>query len=417
MTLINRDNNIKKVLVSISKMPITVLIGARQVGKTSLMNSLNIDTSIYKIDGQSVEVNQLFNIVSDVESLLKIKLNKDLKGLFIIDEFQFIDKISTKLKLLVDNNPKLKILCSGSSSIDIIQKVEESLAGRVRVININSLSFSETILFNNKDLFDEYQKYSIDTNSVVVSPVIKQMLNDSLIFGGMPRVVLENDYDEKIHILDDIYRTYLLRDVKSYIRNKDSVGFNKMLQILALQISNLVNINDLSKNTGLTYNKCEEYLYLLEQMYIIKLVSPFDSNKKKAIKKMKKVFFLDLGLRNIIINNFNNIDLRLDNGAIFENFVYLEIIKSMKAFSYVNFYRTRDGAEVDFVINDMKKLLTFEVKYKKLIKSNYYKALQNFNKDENVAESYLVNIDYNISESNLKYIQAILLEKIFINNN
>ncbi len=417
MTLINRDNNIKKVLVSISKMPITVLIGARQVGKTSLMNSLNIDTSIYKIDGQSVEVNQLFNIVSDVESLLKIKLNKDLKGLFIIDEFQFIDKISTKLKLLVDNNPKLKILCSGSSSIDIIQKVEESLAGRVRVININSLSFSETILFNNKDLFDEYQKYSIDTNSVVVSPVIKQMLNDSLIYGGMPRVVLENDYDEKIHILDDIYRTYLLRDVKSYIRNKDSVGFNKMLQILALQISNLVNINDLSKNTGLTYNKCEEYLYLLEQMYIIKLVSPFDSNKKKAIKKMKKVFFLDLGLRNIIINNFNNIDLRLDNGAIFENFVYLEIIKSMKAFSYVNFYRTRDGAEVDFVINDMKKLLTFEVKYKKLIKSNYYKALQNFNKDENVAESYLVNIDYNISESNLKYIQAILLEKIFINNN
>ena len=417
MTLINRDNNIKKVLVSISKMPITVLIGARQVGKTSLMNSLNIDTSIYKIDGQSVEVNQLFNIVSDVESLLKIKLNKDLKGLFIIDEFQFIDKISTKLKLLVDNNPKLKILCSGSSSIDIIQKVEESLAGRVRVININSLSFSETILFNNKDLFDEYQKYSIDTNSVVVSPVIKQMLNDSLIYGGMPRVVLENDYDEKIQILDDIYRTYLLRDVKSYIRNKDSVGFNKMLQILALQISNLVNINDLSKNTGLTYNKCEEYLYLLEQMYIIKLVSPFDSNKKKAIKKMKKVFFLDLGLRNIIINNFNNIDLRLDNGAIFENFVYLEIIKSMKAFSYVNFYRTRDGAEVDFVINDMKKLLTFEVKYKKLIKSNYYKALQNFNKDENVAESYLVNIDYNISESNLKYIQAILLEKIFINNN
>ena len=270
MKLINRANNQSRIVASIQKMPITVLIGARQVGKTSLMSSLNIKMPIYFIDGQSLEINKLFNKVTDVEALLKIKLNGKIEGLFIIDEFQFIDKISTKLKLLVDYNPDLKILCSGSSSIDIIQKVEESLAGRVRIIHINSLSFSETLLFKDQLLFEEYNKYTLNTNNVIIADEIKQVLNDNLIFGGMPRVILENDNNEKIQILDDIYRTYLIKDVKSYVRNQDSVGFNKMLQLLALQISNLININDLSKTTGLTYKKCEEYLYLLEQMYIIK---------------------------------------------------------------------------------------------------------------------------------------------------
>jgi len=414
MSLIKRPDSLLKINDSIKKMPITVLIGARQVGKTSLMDSLEIPK--FKIDGQTTEGQELFAKTSDVEALLKIKINKDLNGLFIIDEFQYIDKISTKLKILVDANIHLKILCSGSSSIDVVQNIEESLAGRVRVLNINSLSFSESLLFQDKNAYNEYQKYDKATTNVVVSSKIKHQLNNSLIFGGMPRVVLENDIEEKIQILEDIYKTYLLRDVKSYVRNQDSVGFNKLLQILALQISNLININDLSKNTGLTYNKCEDYLYLLEQMYIIKLVSPFESNKKKAIKKMKKVYFLDLGLRNKIINNFNDIHVRNDNGAIFENFVFLEIIKSIKPYSVINFYRTRDGAEVDFIVNDMFKLISLEVKFKNIENPIFYKALSNFNKDEKIVNSFLVNVSLNREYKNIKFIQAILVEKIFKQN-
>jgi predicted AAA+ superfamily ATPase len=378
------------------------------------MDSLEIPK--FKIDGQTTEAQEIFAKTSDVEALLKIKINKDLNGLFIIDEFQYIDKISTKLKILVDANIHLKILCSGSSSIDVVQNIEESLAGRVRVLNINSLSFSESLLFQNKNAYNEYQKYDKATTNVVVSSKIKHQLNNNLIFGGMPRVVLENDMEEKIQILEDIYKTYLLRDVKSYVRNQDSVGFNKLLQILALQISNLININDLSKNTGLTYNKCEDYLYLLEQMYIIKLVSPFESNKKKAIKKMKKVYFLDLGLRNKIINNFNDIRVRNDNGAIFENFVFLEIIKSIKPYSVINFYRTRDGAEVDFIVNDMFKLISLEVKFKNIDNPIFYKALSNFNKEEKIVNSFLVNLSLNMEYQNIKFIQAILVEKIFKQN-
>lgn len=411
--LIHRKKYLSRIKNSISKVPITILIGARQTGKTSLIESLLLDMDTFKLDGETVETNNLFSSIPNVIEFLKIKINKDLNGLLIIDEFQFIDKISTKLKILIDSNKKLKILCSGSSSLDIVQTVEESLAGRVRMLNVNSLSFSESVLFNNKKLFDEYEKYSINTKDDIVSPQIKMILGNNLVYGGMPRVALESDPIEKIQILNDIYRTYLLRDVKSYVRNKDSVGFNKLLQFLALQISNLINVNELSRVTSLSYNKCEEYIYLLEQMFIIKLVEPFENNKRKAIKKMKKIFFMDLGLRNIIINNFNSLDIRIDNGALFENFIFLEIFKHTLSYYKINFYRTRDGAEVDFVINDMMKNISIEAKYKNLNKPLFLKALSSFNLSENIAESYVVNLTLNQEHNNIKYIQSYLLNKIF----
>ncbi len=411
--LIHREKHLSRIKNSISKVPITILIGARQTGKTSLIESLLLDMDTFKLDGETVETNNLFSSIPNVVEFLKIKINKDLEGLLIIDEFQFIDKISTKLKILIDSNKKLKILCSGSSSLDIVQTVEESLAGRVRMLSVNSLSFSESVLFNNKELFNEYEKYSVNTNDDIVSPQIKLILNNNLVYGGMPRVALESDPIEKIQILNDIYRTYLLRDVKSYVRNKDSVGFNKLLQFLALQISNLINVNELSRVTSLSYNKCEEYIYILEQMFIIKLVEPFENNQRKAIKKRKKIFFMDLGLRNIIINNFNSLDIRIDNGALFENFIFLEIFKHTLSYYKINFYRTRDGAEVDFVINDMMKNISIEAKYKNLNKPLFLKALLSFNLSENIAESYVVNLTLNQKHNNIKYIQSYLLNKIF----
>ncbi|MEN8138092.1 MAG: DUF4143 domain-containing protein [Bacteroidota bacterium] len=407
-----REKYHEQIKNAISNVPITVLIGARQCGKTSLMKSLSPGMDSYDIDGQTPEATNIFADLNDVEELLKIKLNSELEGLFIIDEFQYLNKISSKLKILSDKYPKLKILCSGSSSLDIIQTVEESLAGRVRVINVNSLSFSESLLFEEPEAYLDYQKYTKNTNDSIVSQEIKSQLKHYLVYGGMPRMARKKGFREKIRTLDDIYKTYLMRDVRSFVRNEDSVGFNKLLQILALQIGNLVNVNELSRTTGLSYNKCEEYIYLLEQMFIIKMIPPFASNKKKAIKKMKKVYFLDLGLRNIIINNFNNIDSRNDSGALFENFVFLEIIKSIESYSDLSFYRTRDGAEVDFVINDMYKLLTFEAKYKNISKPIFLKALKGFNKDENVKESFVINLNLNQKNDNQNYIQAYLLEKV-----
>ena len=403
-----------KIRNSIEKMPITVLIGARQVGKSSILKSLNIKRKKVFLDGQLDETNDLFKKQANIINYLKIKLNEQLDGILIIDEFQMISKISTTLKVLVDNYPLLKILCSGSSSIDIIQKVEESLAGRVRMIEAYSLSLSESILFKyHQVLLDEYNKYKLDTQTEIISENIRNLLTQHLVFGGMPRTWLERNPVEKMRILHDIYSTYLLRDVKAFVKNKDRVGFNKLTRLLALQIGNLVNINELSRNTGLTYKKCEDYIYLLEQMYIIKLIEPFESNRRKAIKKMKKVYFLDLGIRNMIIQNFNEPDFRMDNGALFENFVLLERLKNKASYTKIYFYRTRDGAEVDFILNDMFNLTSIVVKYKSLKKPIYLKALANFNKDEKVKYSYVVNKNYTNFESENKYITPSVIEKIF----
>ncbi len=408
-----REKYLSKIQTSLSESPITVLIGAKQVGKTSLLESVKINLSILKLDGQHSDTNNLFANINDVISFIKIKLNEKLEGLLIIDEFQMINNISSSLKILVDNYKKLKILCSGSSSLDIIQKVEESLAGRIRMIYVYSLSFSESILFKNKELLNEYQKYNKNTNITVISSEIKQILNQQLIYGGMPRANLTVKPNSKIQILDDIYKTYLLKDVKNYVRNSDSVGFNKLLKLLALQIGSLVNVNELSRSSGLSYNKCEDYIYLLEQMFIIKLVEPYETNKRKAIKKMKKIFFLDLGIRNIIVQNFNPADSRMDMGALFENFIFLELLKNTETFHSINFHRTRDGAEVDFIIDDMIQKISIEVKYKSLKKAVFYKALNNFNIDENISQSFVVNLQLNTTQNNIHYIPSYLTEKIF----
>lgn len=409
----HREKYLPKIYKSISEMPITVLIGARQVGKTSLLESIKVKTTILKLDGQLPDINNLFADATELISFLKIKLNDDLNGLLVIDEFQMITNVSSTLKILVDKFKNLKILCSGSSSLDIIQKVEESLSGRIRMIYVYSLSFSENVLFQKDELFEEYKKYNKNTSTAIISPEIKQILDEQLVFGGMPRACLTNQPETKMQILDDIYKTYLLRDVKAYIHNKDSVGFNKLLRLLALQIGNFVNVNDISKTTGLSYNKCENFIYLLEQMFIIKLIEPYETNKRKAIKKMKKVFFLDLGMRNIIIQNFNPPDLRTDTGALFENFVFLEILKHLETYHTINFYRTRDGAEVDFIVNDMLKKISIEAKYKPLNKAVHFKALNNFNADENIALSYVVNLQLNTVQNNIHFIPAYLTEKIF----
>lgn len=411
--IIERKKYLEKIEKSVANMPITVLIGARQVGKTTLLESYKTELPVFKLDGQLPDTNNLFANINDVISFLKIKINEQVKGLLIIDEFQMINKISSSLKILADTYKQLKILCSGSSSLDIIQKVEESLAGRVRLIYVNSLSLPENILFSSKSLFDEYEKYSISTNDSIISPQIKQLLNQQLTYGGMPRVCLTNQPQEKIQTLDDIYKTYLMRDVKSYVRNADSVGFNKLIRLLALQIGNLMNVNELSRTSGLSYNKCEEYIYLLEQMFIIKTIEPYETNKRKAIKKMKKIYFLDLGIRNIIVQNFNTPEFRLDAGAIFENFVFLELIKSTENYHTIQFFRSRDGAEVDFILNNMIEKISFEVKYSKLKKTKKYVSLQNFNKTEGIKKSYIINLKLNTQTDKETYLPACLITKIF----
>ncbi len=326
--MIPRDNYQKRIDTAFKALPIVVLIGARQVGKTSIMKMYPTEDfkSTLFLNGQDPDVAELFGHLSTIEEYLRNYLNAELDGLLMIDEFQFIDGIATMLKLLTDKHERLKVLCSGSSSLDIQQRIDESLAGRVRGIEVLSLSFSEYLLFKNDKLFQLQQSLQ-NPGDMTLTKNLHQAYQEYLIYGGLPRVALNSNIEEKVELLNDIYRTYLLNDVRRYVANEHFVAFNRLLRLLATQIGNLVNINELSRESGLPYSDCETYVNLLQQMYIIKLVEPYYTNRRKVIGKMKKVYFCDLGLRNIIYGSFNEMIFRTDNGAIFENEILLELMR------------------------------------------------------------------------------------------
>jgi predicted AAA+ superfamily ATPase len=409
--LVTRSSYIEKIDNAFRYTSIAVLIGARQVGKTSIMKCYVENKPHLLLNGQDAEMAALFAKLSTIEQYLTIQLNAELKGLLLIDEFQYIDGVSTIMKLLTDKYPDLKILCSGSSSLDILQQVEESLAGRVRVIEVLSLSFSEFLLFKDKKLNQMQQSIEIQSANALTAPV-EAKLNEYLIYGGLPRVVLADSPSDKVELLNDIYQTYLLRDVRMYIANEHFVGFNKLLRLLSMQIGNLVNINDLSKECGLTYKKCEEYIYLLQQMYIIRMIEPFHSNKRKSVSKMNKVYFYDIGLRNIIYNSFNEMDFRVDNGAIFENYVLLELWRKRRAAGTVQFFRTQSGTEVDFVTIQEDDVKVIECKYKRHEKAISVPNMTNFAREEGFQKQFLVNINLCQTNQDVQYIPGIFVDRI-----
>ncbi|GHV88946.1 ATPase [Spirochaetia bacterium] len=389
-----------------------VLLGARQVGKISIMEGFSQDKPVLTLYGQDPETAQLFEKLSQLEKYLQVYLDPQLKGYLLVDEFQYIPGVSTMMKLLTDKHRDLKILCSGSSALDILQQVEESLAGRVRTLEVLSLSFSEYLFFNDPKLAALYETLDMDTGSSPLTAPIEALFSEYLVYGGLPRAALTMNREEKVQILDDIYQTYLLKDIRNYISQGDIVGFNKMLRLISAQIGNLLNVNEVSLASGLPRKTCEEYLYILEQMGIIKLLEPYFVNKRKAIGKMKKIYFCDLGLRNMLEKNFNDIEYRPDRGALFENYVMLELWRNRGPAGELQFYRTSDGAEVDFVLNRLSNKTAVECKFSAFAKPVSLAAFNHFCDDEAIANRFILNRTLNTVYRDAKFLPGFLADRI-----
>jgi len=392
--------------------PIVLLVGARQTGKTTLMRDFSGAKKALFLNGQDPETAGLFEKLSLIEPYLRAYLDQELRGLLLLDEFQFIPGVSTMLKLLSDKHPGLQMLCSGSSSLDIYQKVEESLAGRVRTIEVLSLSFAEYVLFADPRLAELYNGLDMEAGSSALTAPIEDLLSEYLVYGGLPRAALAQRPEDRIDILNDIYQTYLLRDVRSFIALKNTIGFNRMLIFLALQIGSLVNVNALSRECELPYKMCEEYLYLLEQMGIIRMLEPYAANRRKAIVKMKKVYFCDLGLRNLIAKNFTAIDRRTDAGALFENYAMLELWRNKGTGGDLRFYRTSDGAEVDFVLERLSGKAAVECKFRHFEKPINLAAFTHFCEGESIPVRYILNRSLSASNRGIRFLPGFLADRI-----
>lgn len=321
---------------------IIAVFGPRQVGKTTLLKYFykKVSNPIF-LSFEDISLKILFE--DDIKSFISLYI-EPYDNIFI-DEFQYARKGGQQLKYIYDTTDK-KIFISGSSAMELSINAIKYLVGRIFVFNLYSFSFGEFIRVKDEALYKLYLKGDINISSVV-SKNIYSYIDEYMIYGGYPRVILAQDIEEKKEILNNLLSIYLLKDIREIANIVDESKMYKLLKAIALQIGNIVSYNELSTIVGVSNVKIKEYLSILEKSFLIKAISPFFTNKRLEIVKNPELFFLDLGLRNVITNNFLMLEDRSDKGAMLENFVFCELKEQN-----IKYYRTKNGAEVDFIIND-----------------------------------------------------------------
>jgi uncharacterized protein len=337
---------------------IILIIGSRQVGKTTLLRQIyneliNANKSCAFLNLEDPEYLGILN--KHPKNLLSIiPFNPGIMNYVFIDEIQYLDNPSNFLKYLYDEyKEKLKIFVSSSSAFYIDFKFNESLAGRKRIFNLYTLSFSEFIRFKEADdlLHIDFNNISLMERNKIIA-----LYNEYMVFGGYPKVVL-SPIDQKRDLLQDLAFSYIKKDIlESGIRN-DKV-FYKIFKILSSQIGNLLNSSELASTVSVSKNMIDNYIYLMQKSFHIGLLKPFFRNTRKELTKMPKIYFMDIGLRNFFLNNFESYLVRNDKGQLLENMLYRSLIEKYDS-DNVRFWRTTQKNEVDFIVNENT---AFEVK-------------------------------------------------------
>lgn len=364
--MINRiiQNSIEKALFTGK---VVILYGARQVGKTTLVREIQ-----KKYESNSIYLNC---DEPDIRYALESKTSTEIKSFFgnnklvILDEAQRIMNIGLTLKLVADNFPDIQVIATGSSSFELSNKIAESLTGRKYEFFLYPFSLEEL-----KPIYSELE--------------MDRLLEEKMIFGMYPEIILGGD--EKQKKLKSLARSYAYKDILQFQNIKNPDVLEKLLQALALQIGNEVSYNELAAMVGVTKNTVENYVRILEQAFIIFRLTPFSRNLRNELKKLRKIFFYDTGIRNALINNFNPLNLRSDVGALWENFLIAERMKllnnhEIEAKGY--FWRTQQGQELDYLEDSGEKIQAVELKYKK----DKFKTPKSFSDAYPDAEVKLIN--------------------------
>ena len=325
---------------------VVVILGARRVGKTVLVKEIleQINEPVLSLNGDDINVHDKLSI-SSVENYRQIL---GTHRLLFIDEAQKIPEIGLKLKLMIDEIEGLRIIISGSSSCDIHKDAGEPLTGRKYSFNLFALSENE---YN-----------QIENN---ISKVDK--VKERLVFGNYPELVHLPNREDKIDYLNEMVSSYLLKDILVYENIKHSQKIFNLLRLIAFQIGGEVSLQELGKQLGISKNTVERYLDLLSKVFILHKVEGFSRNLRKEITKNSRWYFLDNGIRNAVIANFNSIESRNDVGSLWENYIISERLKYQeyrRVSSNNYFWRTYEQQEVDWVEEREGTLFGYEFKWK-----------------------------------------------------
>lgn len=335
----------KQIIESIEPGRVTVIYGPRRVGKTVLLkkiqNELNKKT-LY-VNGEDM----LYREWLESQNSLVFKENLGDIEVLIIDEAQYINSIGLNLKIMVDTFPNLIIIVSGSSSFELANQIGEPLVDRKTEFKLYPLSQLE--LSKNESQFES-----------------KGLLARRLIYGSYPKVLTAKNNDQKEKILLDLINNYLIKDVLTLDKIKKSDKIIALLRLIAFQIGKEVSISELSNLLKLNFQTVEKYLDLMEKTWIITKVSGFSSNLRKEITKNYRYYFIDNGIRNALIQNFNELNLRNDIGELWENYLFIERLKKR---TYIGpnanyyFWRTYSQQEIDLIEEYGGKIHGYEFKW------------------------------------------------------
>ena len=332
-----------------------VLLGARQVGKTTLLNSMFEDSDdVLWLNGDTSNARLLLTAQS-VEQLRVIIGKHDV---LVIDEAQRVPDIGIVLKLIIDNIPRVKVVATGSSSLDLANSTNEPLTGRKRQFTLFPFSFHEMV--EHHGLLSE-----------------KNLIPHRLIYGYYPDIV--NSPGEERRLLQELSDSYLYKDILAFDKIKKSEQLTRLLRALAFQIGSQVSYTELGQLCGLDNKTVEKYIGILEQAFVIFRLGSYSRNLRNELKASRKIYFTDNGIRNALIADFRPVELRDDVGKLWENFLVSERFKRNEyAESYANpwFWRTQAQQEIDYIEEQDGCLSAFEFKWNPSAKTKQPKAFQ-----------------------------------------
>jgi hypothetical protein len=376
----------------LSEQEITLLIGPRQSGKTTLMLELAKQLTV------SGELCHFFNLDIDVDAQFfnsqhqfvdRVQaLTGGQRAYIFIDEVQRIENAGLFLKGIYDRRLPHKWIATGSGSLELKEKIAESLSGRKRVFILNPVSVTEFLAYR-MSCSDVPQLTSL----LETDPVSEEkFLLEYLQFGGYPKVITANLVGEKLQVLAEIFQSYIERDIQNLLRLEKSKSLVVLLQLLSNRIGKLLNFQDVANLTNLSVATVKNYLWYCEKTFVIEEVLPFFTNREKELVKSPQYYFRDCGLRNYLLNVPNLSPFSPDFGFLFQQVVF-QLLKNrhLNSVASIRYWRTQNQAEVDFVVQNGMQLLPIEVKAARLVKPRIEKSMRSFIETYQPAEAWIVN--------------------------
>ena len=369
---------------------ITMLVGPRQSGKTTILKQLDAQL---RAGGRNtlwlnLDVEDDFRHLASQGALLqKIRLELGSGGVVFIDEIQRKENAGLFLKGLYDQGLPWKLVVSGSGSIELKEKISESLAGRKRLFELTTVSFGEFADFRTGYRYANRLREFFRAEPTQT----EQLFREYLMYGGYPRVVLAETHQEKLATINEIFRSYLEKDIVYLLRVEKSDSFSNLVRVLASQTGKMVSYSELSATLGLSLPTVKTYLWYLEKTFIIRKVSPWFTNIRKEITKAPVYYFGDIGLRNFASGSFGVIS-DSEAGFVFQNAIHALLAERFPlADTTIHYWRTKDKAEVDFVIRRGAAVTPMEVKYRDLKKLETRRSYRGFLERYHPESGYIVN--------------------------